>query len=53
MLLEIGIFKKKKNREVKRKEKTSKLHYVWAIPIHFSTSKDVICCSNGYTVDSR
>ena len=26
----------------------SKFHYVWAIPIPVSTTKDVICCSNGY-----
>ena len=44
MLLEIGLFKKKK----KRKEKKSKLHQVWAIPTPISTTKDVICCSDGY-----
>ena len=29
-------------------KKKSKLHLVWAIPIPISTTKDVICCSNGY-----
>ena len=39
MLLEIGLFKKKrkKERKKKRKEKKSKLHEVWAIPIPIST----------------
>ena len=40
--------KKKKERKKKRKEKKSKSHQVWAIPIPISTTKDVICCSNGY-----
>ena len=35
MLLEIGLFEKKKERK-KEKEKTSKLHEVWAIPISIS-----------------
>ena len=62
MLLEIGLFKKKKttnnkNKAKKRKKKKtkkqvqkkkSKLHQVWAIPVPISTTKDVICCSNGY-----
>ena len=36
MLLEIGLFEKKKERK-KEKEKKSKLHEVWAIPISIST----------------
>ena len=55
MALEIGLLKKKnaKNTHTKkesktRKEKKLKLHLVWAIPIPISTTKDVICCSNGY-----
>ena len=44
MLLAIGLFKKKNKQ--KQKQKKSK----WAIPIPtcISTTKDVICCSNGY-----
>ena len=42
MLLEIGLFKKKK------KKRKSKLHYVWAIAIPISITKDVICGSNGH-----
>ena len=48
MLLEIGLFKKRKKEKRKEKKKRSKLHQVWAIPIPISTTKDVICCSNGY-----
>ena len=52
MLLEIGLFKNqnktKQNKSKKKKKKTSKLHKVWAIPVPISTTKDVICCSNGY-----
>ena len=56
ILLETGLFKKKKtkktktkqNKKKKKKEKKSKLHKVWAIPIPISTTKDVICCTNGY-----
>ena len=54
MLLEIGLLKKqnktkqKKKKGKKGKEKKSKLLSVWAIPIPISTTKDVICCSNGY-----
>ena len=36
MLLEIDLSKKKK------------LHLFWTIPTPISTTKDVICCSNGY-----
>ena len=43
MLLEIGLLKKKTNKQKKkerkkekRKEKKSKLHYVWAIPDYTS-----------------
>ena len=32
----------------KKKKIKSKLHYVWAIPIPISTTKDVMCCSDGY-----
>ena len=35
MLLEIGLFKKKKERKKSGKEKKSKLHQVWAIPSYF------------------
>ena len=38
MLLEIGLFEKKKKERKK----------VWAIPIPVSATKYVICCSNGY-----
>ena len=58
MLLEIGSLKrKKKQNKAKNKKKTkqkpkrkknSKLHLVWAIPVPISTTKDVVCCSNGY-----
>ena len=52
MLLAIGLLKKqnKTKQKQKQKEKKSKLHEVWAIPIPtcISTTKDVICCSNGY-----
>ena len=54
MLLEIALLKKtKKKTKKKKEEKKSKLHYVWAIPIPISATKDVICCSNGYTVEPR
>ena len=39
MLFEIGLFKKQNKTKQKK---------VWAIPIPISTTKDVICCSNGY-----
>ena len=45
MLLEIGLLKKKKKQSKKTKRKEIKI--AWAIPIPIST-KDVICCSNGY-----
>ena len=51
MLLEIGLFKKKeKKKKEKRKKKEHKVKEikVWAIPIPISTTKDLICCSNGY-----
>ena len=32
----------------KTKQNKSKKKKVWAIPIPISTTKDVICCSNGY-----
>ena len=40
--------KKQKKRKKERKEKISTLQWVWAIPIPISTTKDVVCCSNGY-----
>ena len=42
MLPEIELLKKKK------KKRKSNLRLVWAIPIPISTTKHVICCSNGY-----
>ena len=54
MLLEIGLFQKKNKQKQNKKatttttKKKSKLHLVWAIPVPISTTKDVICCSNGY-----
>ena len=53
MLLEIGLLKRKKQKTKKQKQKPnkkkkSKLHQVWAIPVPISTTKDVICCFNGY-----
>ena len=56
MLLEIGYLKRKKTKqnknENKNKNKTkqskTKAKKVWAIPVPISTTKDVICCSNGY-----
>ena len=39
MLFEIGLFKKQNKTKQKK---------VWAIPIPISTTKDVICCSNGF-----
>ena len=41
----LEIRKKKKDKKKKIK---SKLHYVWAILIPISTTKDVMCCSDGY-----
>ena len=38
----------KRQKQKKGKEKKSKLLEVWAIPIPISTTKDVICCCNGY-----
>ena len=40
MLLEVGL--------LKRKTKQNKIQKVWAIPVPISTTKGVICCSNGY-----
>ena len=34
-------------KKKERKEKKIKIASVWAIPIPISTTKDVICCSNG------
>ena len=59
MLLEIGLFKqktkqkkkkqnKKKEKEKKRKKKREDIKIVWAIPVPISTTKDAVCCSNGY-----
>ena len=58
MLLEIGYLKRKKQNKIKTKTKTKtktkqnkakqKPKKVWAIPVPISTTKDVICCSNGY-----
>ena len=61
MLLETELLKKNKQtnkqttktkqniiqKKIKIKKK-SKLHQVRAIPVPVSTTKDVICCSNGY-----
>ena len=45
MLLEIELFKnEEKGKKIKKK---TKIASVWAIPIPISTTKDVICCSNG------
>ena len=50
MLLEVGLFKRKKQNKKQKQTKTkpkpkkkSKLHEVWAIPVPISTTKDVIC----------
>ena len=48
MLLKIELLEKKK----KEKKRKSKFLLVWAIPILISTTKDVICCSNGYIYHS-
>ena len=51
MLLEIGLFKKKKERKKKqrRKEKKRNQNCIKSGLSHpISTTKDVICCSNGY-----
>ena len=51
MLLEIGLFKKQNKTKAKKqkqgKEKKGK-EKVWAISIPISTTKDIICRSNGY-----
>ena len=47
MLLEIGLFKKKKRKRKKKENKVKEIK-VSAIPIPISTTKDLICCSNGY-----
>ena len=47
MLLEIGLLKKKKTKAKKRKE--IKIALSRAIPSPISITKDIICCSNGYT----
>ena len=56
MLLEIVLLqrkkkaKKQKNKnknKTKQKPKKKKIK-VWAIPVPISTTKDVICCSNGH-----
>ena len=62
MLIEIGLLKRIKTTKTKQKQKQnqtkakkkrqkkkSKLHQVWAIRVPISTTKDVICCFNGYT----
>ena len=55
MLLKTGLFKNQNKKQTKKQKKTkkkkSKLHQVWAIPVPISTTKDVICCSNGYIYD--
>ena len=52
MLLEVGLFKRKKQNKKQKQtkaktnqsqKKKSKLHEVWAIPVPISTTKDVIC----------
>ena len=45
MLLEIGLLQRKNKNKTKAKKKKIK---VWAIPVPISTTKDVICCSNGH-----
>ena len=50
MLLEIGLLKKTKTKQKQEKKRNPK---VWAIPIPISTTKDVICCSNGYIYHFR
>ena len=57
MLLEIGLLKRKKGKnknKTKQKPKKKKIQHckVWAIPVPISTTKDVICCSNGYIYHS-
>ena len=58
MLLEIGLLQRKKKQKTKNKKTKTKTKQnknqkkkkikVWAIPVPISTTKDVICCSNGY-----
>ena len=39
---------KNKKTKTKAKQKKIKIQKVWAIPVPISTTKDVICCFNGY-----
>ena len=57
MLLEIGLLQRKKKQKTKNKKTKTKTKQnksqkkkikVWAISVPISTTKDVICCSNGY-----
>ena len=46
MLLEIGLFKKKKEKKTEKKRNQNCIKSGLCHPI--STTKDVICCPNGY-----
>ena len=56
MLLKIGLLKRKKNAKTKTKQNKSQKQKKYQnciksglyIPAPISTTKDVICCSNGY-----
>ena len=48
MLLEIGLLKRKKKSKQKQKQNKTKAKSGLYIPAPISTTKDVICCSNGY-----
>ena len=56
MLLEIGLLQRKKKQTTKNKKtktktkqnKSQKKIKLWAISVPISTTKDVICCSNGH-----
>ena len=56
MLLEIGLLKRKKKAKTKTKQNKSQKQKKYQnciksglyIPAPISTTKDVICCSNGY-----
>ena len=59
MLLEIGLLNKNKNKnktkpkKEKRKKRNQNCIKSGLIPIPISTTKDVICCSNGYICHFR
>ena len=57
MLLETGLLKRKKEKtktKQNKSQKKKKIQHckVWAISVPISTTKDVICCSNGYIYHS-